>query len=468
MYINISIHDYLRALMGFHQYDTTFTLEPRIAINEHNKSDPVSRGIGNQVTTEFNLLYRFHCAISTKDESYTEDFMKATFEKFFGPKWDPKQLDLHQYLGARGAKPKKTKPEPWEITFGLDDNESRNFTRSKITGLFDDQKMIDQLLKAMDDPISNFGPRNVPRCLKAIEIMGILQGRKWEIGTLNDFRDFFGLERHKDFSSISKNVEIQDALRDLYDHPDKVELYPGIFCEGDANKNLDPGPDQISSALWTAIFSDAITLVRSDRFYTVDWNTNSLTSWGMKEVTPDLDTLKSSVFHRLIQRAFPEWFPYDSVRFFHPFYTGRTNAKYAKEQGYEPDFKMTAKPIRSVLWGNPDYDKDYEYNFTASEPAKPLKPVYMSTYDDVQTILQNPKVFVNPVCTHTSWLPAKVAAVLDLAKRTMEPKLNLNMPELDKNMILDYFTSLTRAIIRREVIAVNRDKTVFQIDATRE
>lgn len=85
------------------------------------------------------------------------------------------------------------------------------------------------------------------------------------------------MPRHKDFASISENLKVQNALRDLYDHPDKVELYPGIFCEGSrndptnaaANLSLDPGPNEKNFALWAAIFSDAITLVRSDRFYTV-------------------------------------------------------------------------------------------------------------------------------------------------------------------------------------------------------
>jgi hypothetical protein len=63
---------------------------------------------------------------------------------------------------------------------------------------------------------------------------------------------------------------VQNALRDLYEHPDKVELYPGVFCESDKEQNLDPGPSDVDAALWAAIFSDAITLVRSDRFYTVD------------------------------------------------------------------------------------------------------------------------------------------------------------------------------------------------------
>lgn len=166
----------------------------------------------------------------------------------------------------------------------------------------------------------------MPRCLRAVEIIGIYQARKWGVGTLNDFREFFGLKRHDTFESICKSPAVQKALCDLYEHPDKVELYPGVFCESDSAMNGDPGPSDVDSALWAAIFSDAITLVRSDRFYTVDWSTDSLTSWGMKEVTPDNDVLKSSVFHQLLQRAFPERFPADLIRFFYPFYTSEKNA----------------------------------------------------------------------------------------------------------------------------------------------
>lgn len=110
--------------------------------------------------------------------------------------------------------------------------------------------MVTQLVRAMEDPISNFGAQNVPRCLKAVEILGILQGRKWEVGTLNDFRDLSGMPRHKTLESIAKDPSVQNALRDLYHHPDKVELYPGIFCEGGSKLNHDPGPSDISSALW--------------------------------------------------------------------------------------------------------------------------------------------------------------------------------------------------------------------------
>ncbi|KAL9028738.1 MAG: hypothetical protein Q9180_007121, partial [Flavoplaca navasiana] len=374
MYVNVSIHDYLRALMGFHQFDTNFTLDPRVAMTEHRN---VSRGLGNQVTVEFNLLYRFHCAISLKDEDYTKELMKETSPD---STLDPNSLSMMQFFALSKAMAQDTKAEPWLREFGLKNSETQDFRRNTLTGLFDDQQMVNQLQVSMDDPISQFGPRNVPLSLKNVEIMGILQARKWEIGTLNDFRDFFGLERHETFEDISKNLDIQNALRELYDHPDKVELYPGVFCESLKDMGADPGPTGLDSALWSAIFSDAITLVRSDRFYTVDWNTNSLTSWGMKEVSPDNDTLKISVFHRLLQRAFPEWFPYDSIRFFHPFYTSEKNAEFAKAQKYDSIFKMAAsQPIPAA--------PKRKWNVEGSDPQKPNKPLLLTRYDEIKAVL---------------------------------------------------------------------------------
>ncbi|KAJ9424436.1 heme peroxidase-domain-containing protein [Fusarium oxysporum] len=463
MYIQISVHDYLRALMGFHQFDTNFTLDPRADFDQKK----TSRGIGNQVTVEFNLLYRFHCAISRKDEAYTEDFMKKVLHFR-----DPSNTSLPSFLGTMAAvkqkaaedhKYGKREPEPWEVTFGIPDDDtapengagssgntsdsgiafngaasniepqkvtkSKHFTRNAITNLFDDNQMLEELTSAMDDPISNFGPP---------------QPRRWECGTLNDFRDFFGLPRHQSFESVTKNVEIQNALRDLYEHPDKIELYPGIFCESDEYMGLDPGPSESSSALWSAIFSDAITLVRSDRFYTVDWNTNSLTSWGMKEVTPNNEVCKSSVFHRLLQRAFPGWFPSNTIRFFHPFYTAKQNAIYAEAQGYGDWFKETV---------------DHPKVAVAAPVQKPEKPWYLSKYDDIKIILQGEKAknFTNPADVLNP-IPAKdpptYSSVIDDYVKDVDADLK---KYLDQEM---------REIVKRE--SVSMTNSTFQIDATRD
>lgn len=208
MYVNISIHDYLRALMGFHQYDTNFTLDPRVAMTEHRN---VSRGIGNQVTVEFNLLYRFHCAISQNDESFAEDFIKEMHIDYLENKergeletkkqdkatkanqdeatqeyrewdhskrhkeamrpevasWDPKALSLNQFIDLmRGSR--KPPKKPWEREFGLKDKEQFCFQRNSFTGLFDDEKMISQLWKSMDDPICRLFSRSLCSSLMSV------------------------------------------------------------------------------------------------------------------------------------------------------------------------------------------------------------------------------------------------------------------------------------------------------------
>ncbi|KAK3989229.1 heme peroxidase-domain-containing protein [Cladorrhinum sp. PSN332] len=468
LYIQISIHDYLRALMGFHNYDSNFTLDPRV---HETAAKEVSRGMGNQVAVEFNLLYRFHCAISMKDEGYAEDSMRELFKK--DKYWNPKDLNLRQFISLMGtskAYGSIQAPTPvWEQEFGLKHDEKRSFKRDKITGLFDDQQMVSQLLESMDDPISNFGPKNVPQCLKAVEIMGILQARKWGVGTLNDFREFFGMKRHTSFESISGNPAVQSALCDLYEHPDKVELYPGIFCESDSGMNADPGPSDVDSALWAAIFSDAITLVRSDRFYTVDWNIHSLTSWGMKEVTPDNDVLKSSVFHRLLQRSFPEWFPADSIRFFHPFYTAQKNAQLAQEQGYASGFRMSLKSAEVTKRGlfGPKEAK-YTFDVERSEPRRPSKPVYLGDPLKIKALLEDRSdILVHPARLYTADLPLKVAEVLAPGQHASKQEKPI---EQDATALTAYFTELMRGIIQRESIVINSDlkKPVYSVDITRD
>jgi hypothetical protein len=91
-----------------------------------------------------------------------------------------------------------------------------------------------------------------------------------ELASLNEFRSFFGLSVHKTFEDINDDPVIARKLEDIYRHPDQVELYPGLVCEGQG-RCLDPGTrgaKEEGTALWRAVFSDAVTLVRSDRFYT--------------------------------------------------------------------------------------------------------------------------------------------------------------------------------------------------------
>lgn len=103
------------------------------------------------------------------------------------------------------------------------------------------------------------------------------QGRKWGLATLNEFRKFFGLKPHDSFESINSDPKVADQLRHLYDHPDYVELYPGLVTE-EAKEPMAPGVGIAPNfTISKAILSDAVVLVRGDRFYTIDYHAKNLT-----------------------------------------------------------------------------------------------------------------------------------------------------------------------------------------------
>ena len=72
--------------------------------------------------------------------------------------------------------------------------------------------------------LGSFGANNVPKALRAVEILGMQQARGWGLATLNEFRKFFGLKAHETFEEINSNPEVANNLRHLYQHPDFVEL----------------------------------------------------------------------------------------------------------------------------------------------------------------------------------------------------------------------------------------------------
>lgn len=115
----------------------------------------------------------------------------------------------------------------------------------------------------------SFGARNVPKALRSIEILGITQSRRWNVGSLNEFRKFFGLKNHETFEEINSDPSVAESLRNLYEHPDFVELYPGIVSE-EAKEPMAPGVGIAPTyTISRAILSDAVALVRGDRHYTV-------------------------------------------------------------------------------------------------------------------------------------------------------------------------------------------------------
>lgn len=65
----------------------------------------------------------------------------------------------------------------------------------------------------------------------------------------------------------------------------------------------------------------------------------SLTGWGMREVESIPEVMKGSVMHRLFQRAFPGFFPYNSLHLWQPFHIPAMNYVLANVQTRSHDEK---------------------------------------------------------------------------------------------------------------------------------
>lgn len=178
MYINISIHDYLRVLTRVHLKNTPWTLDPRKEV-PLAVIDPrgMQRGQGNQVSVEFNVLYRFHSPLSRRDVKWTSDFLKDLLKDFVGATKGPSltKEELANYnipIPVMGAALKKMYaklgllnnretleyfPEGLSPNFGQDSVEYR-FKRDPTTHKFDDKELAKEMVKVMEDPTCKIYP----------------------------------------------------------------------------------------------------------------------------------------------------------------------------------------------------------------------------------------------------------------------------------------------------------------------
>ncbi|KAI8952599.1 linoleate diol synthase [Xylaria longipes] len=364
LYINITLVDYVRNIVNLNRSNTTWTLDPRAEMGKDAGTFAGSdRGTGSMVSAEFNLSYRWHSCISAKDDQWIKDF----YATIFGEEKDPLDLTI-QDMAMGFAKFERGIPEdPAERTFG-------GFKRGP-DGKFDDDDLVNCISDAIEDVAGAFGSRNVPQALKPVEIMGILQGRKWNVAGLNEFRKHFGLKPYESFEDINSDPEIASSLQHLYGHPDFVELYPGLVAE-EAKEPMVPGVGIAPTyTISRVILSDAVCLTRGDRFYTTDYNPRTLTSWGFNEVAYDLSMNQGCVFYKLFIRAFPRHFERNSVYAHYPMCVPGETKKILTNLGRVQDFNFDRpsvhdKPVAVATCGGAKYMLDnpgkYKVNWNES------------------------------------------------------------------------------------------------------
>ncbi|KAK4693634.1 linoleate 10R-lipoxygenase, partial [Lecanoromycetidae sp. Uapishka_2] len=348
LYINIILKDYVRTILELNRTNSDWDLDPRTT----KLTGPTANGTpGNQVSAEFNLVYRWHAAVSERDDEWTQQEYKRLF-----PGKEPTQVTLPELLQGLGQWEQGLSEDPQKRPFA-------NLDRL-ADGTLSDDALVKILTESIEDKAGAFGSRNIPEILRSVEILGIKQARSWNLATLNEFRAFFNLTKHETFESINSDPEIADALRHFYDDPDLVEIYPGLVVE-ETKPSIRPGSGLSTDyTISRTILSDAVALVRGDRFYMVDNTPNSLTNWGFSEIASDLAVDHGHVLYKLFLRAFPNHFRQDSVYAHYPFVIPAEN--------------------RVILTDLEQIDK---YNF--DRPAYRAPPTFITSYAACTSILAN-------------------------------------------------------------------------------
>ncbi|KAK0649852.1 heme peroxidase [Cercophora newfieldiana] len=351
LYINITLLDYVRNIINLNRVDTEWTLDPRVNTGiDVGTNQGAERGTGNVVSAEFNLCYRWHSCISEKDDKWIQDFYYELFGK------PASEVTVPDLIGGFTKFESQIPEDPLKRPFN-------KFQRGP-DGHYNDDDLVDCISSVIEDPAGSFGGRNVPQSMRAVEILGIIQARRWNVAGLNEFRKHFGLKPYEKFEDINSDPGIAESLRQLYGHPDFCELYPGLVAE-EHKEPMVPGVGIAPTyTISRVVLSDAVCLVRGDRHYTTDYSPRNLTNWGYNEVQYDLKVNHGCVFYKLFIRAFPNHFKPNSIYAHYPMVIPSETEKIQK-----------------------DLKRAHLFDF--SRPARIHTPPKVTTYDAAKAVLGN-------------------------------------------------------------------------------
>ncbi|KAH9826945.1 psi-producing oxygenase A-like [Teratosphaeria destructans] len=444
LYVNIILIDYVRTILNLNRTDENWQLNPRV---EMDGAGSPPRGTGNQVSAEFNLVYRWHAAISTKDDKWTQKLYAELMKRAnldMTPEQAAEPENIYKFLGILGMLERKLQSaDPEERAWpALQEETLDRIKEGPCAGNYRDDDLAKILTDSINDCANAYGPQQVPTVMKAIEVLGINQARTWRVATLNEFRKHFKLEPHREFRDITDNVEVQEALKHLYETPDEVELYPGLVVE-DAKRPMLPGSGLCPSyTVSRGVLSDAVALVRGDRFYTTSFTPASLTNWGYQECSSDLAVDNGCVFYKLFLRALPNNFDSASVWAHYPMTVPRGH-----------------NGMQEVLEG---LGKAHKYNFDPPMPTTP--PVVVFGYDACSNIMKDRQRYYAGWARVTSFFTAqaseqvkapessfKAAARAQLIERALSLDGSLSVPaDGDQEMtqaVRSYFEQVTTKLL---------------------
>ena len=348
-FVTAVLYDYVRMLLGVNRVNTTWTLPiPQDFATNPKDLSPIGKDIpkatGNQCSIEFNFIYRWHSAISMGDEKWVENTFKqigsANISHMMGTDQPFHVPTMVQKTQQRLLERKETTPKDRDYF-----KYSGGLARDK-SGSYPNEALASWLHKGTEDAAGAFGGRQIPEVFKPVEIMGILHGRQLGVCTLNEIRKLCNLREYKTFSEMNSDPTIAAALEELYGDVSLVELYPGLVAE-------EAKPKQAATGLCAGrtitygILSDAVALIRGDRFLTTELNPYNLTQWGFDEIQPDSKRNFGCILgDKLINRHLGEELcPRDSIYTQFPFSTPAETKTNILSFGLGELYRETRKPV---------------------------------------------------------------------------------------------------------------------------
>ncbi|KIW15932.1 hypothetical protein PV08_05982 [Exophiala spinifera] len=303
LYINIIMKDYVRTILNLNRVDSAWNLDPRSEEGKAIFGHKIPEATGNSVSAEFNLVYRWHSCVSERDDQWTNE----VYHKLFG---EAGPANIGEFLSGLNKWAQSLSQDPLQRPFA-------DLKRSS-DGTYPDEDLSAIWTKAVSDVAGRYGASHVPTILKNVEILGIIQSRSWNLASLNEFREYFKLKPYEKFEDINPDPIVAEQLRRLYGHPDNVEIYPGVIVEA-AKEAKKPGSGLCTNFTTSrAILSDAVALVRGDRFYTVDYSPANLTNYGFNRADSDPSVDYGCVMYKLVLNALPNSYRRDSIYAHYP------------------------------------------------------------------------------------------------------------------------------------------------------
>jgi hypothetical protein len=141
LYINIILNDYIATIIGLNRTSSPWILDPRVSGPGVYTNEGTPMGVGNQVSLEFNLVYRWHSSVSDRDDQWTQEFARKVL-----PGKDMSKISVDEFFEglAKWSRSLDGDPSKRDLDLG-------RVIRDKTTGKFDDQDLINLLTESTED-----------------------------------------------------------------------------------------------------------------------------------------------------------------------------------------------------------------------------------------------------------------------------------------------------------------------------